>query len=43
MMTSGHFADTQGLTVNEHNLTNSQFVVAWEGTLGVFSVPTVDR
>ena len=30
--TSGHFADTQSLTGDEPNLTNSQFVVAWADT-----------
>ena len=32
MTTSGHFADTHGLTGYERNLTNRQFVVAWADT-----------
>ena len=32
MTTSGHFADTHGLTGYEPNLTNSQFMVAWAET-----------
>ena len=32
MTTSGHFADTHGLTGYEPNLTNSQFIVAWADT-----------
>ena len=37
MTTSGHFADTHGCTVHEHNLANSQNVVAWSETENLYA------
>ena len=43
MITSGHFADTHGLTGYEPNLTNSRLLVAWAGTENCYGAPSLEK